>query len=148
MDSVNPNHAEINAAGEFDDPDSVYSFYKQLVALRHNSPVVAAGDWRLIDAADPHVYAFTRELDAEKLLVVVNMSSRTVDLPREAAELTAVGIAEPNVVISTYDAPHTVASLANRELDPWEQPSSSCSALSAFLRSKRYFGAIPKCYLS
>ena len=24
----------------------------------------------------------------------------------------------------------------------------SCSALSAFLRSKRYFGAIPKCYLS
>jgi len=23
-------------------------------------------------------------------------------------------------VISTYDAPHTVASLANRELDPWE----------------------------
>ena len=118
--SVNPNHAEINAAGEFDDPDSVYSFYKQLVALRHNSPVVAAGDWRLIDAADPHVYAFTRELDAEKLLVVVNMSSRTVDLPREAAELTAVGIAEPNVVISTYDAPHTVASLANRELDPWE----------------------------
>ena len=118
--SVNPNHAEINAAGEFDDPDSVYSFYKQLVALRHNSPVVAAGDWRLIDAADPHVYAFTRELDAEKLLVVVNMSSRTVDLPREAAELTAVGIAEPNVVISTYDAPHTVASLAYRELDPWE----------------------------
>ena len=118
--SVNPNHAEINAAGEFDDPDSVYSFYKQLVALRHNSPVVAAGDWRLIDAADPHVYAFTREFDAEKLLVVVNMSSRTVDLPREAAELTAVGIAEPNVVISTYDAPHTVASLANRELDPWE----------------------------
>ena len=98
----------------------MYSFYKQLVALRHNSPVVAAGDWRLIDAADPHVYAFTRELDAEKLLVVVNMSSRTVDLPREAAELTAVGIAEPNVVISTYDAPHTVASLANRELDPWE----------------------------
>ncbi|MGJ0661889.1 glucohydrolase, partial [Bifidobacterium longum subsp. longum] len=58
--------------------------------------------------------------DAEKLLVVVNMSSRTVDLPREAAELTAVGIAEPNVVISTYDASHAVVSLANRELGPWE----------------------------
>jgi len=43
-----------------------------------------------------------------------------VPLPRGPAELPAVGIAEPNVVISTYDAPHTVASLANRELDPWE----------------------------
>ncbi|WP_131221661.1 DUF3459 domain-containing protein, partial [Bifidobacterium longum] len=106
--------------GEFDDPDSVYSFYKQLVALRHNSPVVAAGDWRLIDAADPHVYAFTRELDAEKLLVVVNMSSRTVDLPREAAELVQHGVTEPDIVISTYDASHAVVSLANRELGPWE----------------------------
>ena len=118
--SVNPNHAEINAAGEFDDPDSVYSFYKQLVALRHNSPVVAAGDWHLLDADDAHVYAFTRTLGDEKLLVVVNMSGRTVDLPRETAELAAAGITESNVVISTYDASHAVASLANRELDPWE----------------------------
>ena len=118
--SVNPNHAAINAAGEFDDPDSVYAFYKQLIALRHDMPVVAAGDWHLLDADDAHVYAFTRTLGDEKLLVVVNMSGRTVDLPRETAELAAAGITESNVVISTYDAPHAVASLANRELDPWE----------------------------
>lgn len=114
----------------------MYSFYKQLVALRHNSPVVAAGDWRLIDAADPHVYAFTRELDAEKLLVVVNMSSRTVDLPREAAELTAVGIAEPNVVSARMTPAHR-GLLANRELDRGRQPSSSC--IECLSRSKRYF---------
>lgn len=51
---------------------------------------------------------------------MVNMSGRTVDLPRETAELAAAGITESNVVISTYDAPHAVVSLANRELDPWE----------------------------
>lgn len=120
--SVNPNHAEINAAGEFDDPDSVYSFYKKLIALRHDMPVVAAGDWQLLDADDAHVYAFTRTLGDEKLLVVVNMSGRTVDLPRESAELLAVadGLAESNVVISTYDAAHAVTALAGRELAPWE----------------------------
>ena len=32
---VNPNHVEINAAEEFDDPDSVYGFYKKLIAMRH-----------------------------------------------------------------------------------------------------------------
>ena len=138
--------------GEFDDPDSVYAFYKQLIALRHDMPVVAAGDWHLLDADDAHVYAFTRTLGDEKLLVVVNMSGRTVDLPRETAELAAAGITESNVVISTYDAPHAVASLANRELDPWEAPSfscsdwSDCSGLSTFLRSQRYFRAIAKCY--
>ena len=50
------------------------------------------------------------------------MSGRTVDLPRESAELLAVadGLAESNVVISTYDAAHAVAALAGRELAPWE----------------------------
>ena len=110
----------IIAAGDFDDPDSVYAFFMQLFALRHVLPVVAAGDWHLLAAADAHVYAFTRPLGDEKLLVVVNMSGRTDDLPRATAELAAAGITESNVVISTYDAPHAVASLANRELDPWE----------------------------
>ena len=63
--SVNPNHAEINAAGEFDDPDSVYAFYKKLIAMRHNSSIVAAGEWRLIGADDAHVYTFTRPLGHE-----------------------------------------------------------------------------------
>ena len=100
----------------------MYSFYKRLIALRHDMPVVAAGDWHLLDADDAHVYAFTRTLGDEKLLVVVNMSGRTVDLPRETAELLAVadGLAESNVVISTYDAAHAVTALAGRELAPWE----------------------------
>ena len=59
-------------------------------------------------------------LGDEKLLVVVNMSGRTVDLPRETAELAAAGITESNVVISTYDAAHAVTALAGRELAPWE----------------------------
>ncbi len=85
--SVNPNHAEINAAGEFDDPDSCTRSTSNSIAIRHENALVAAGDWQLIDADDQYVYAFTRTLGGEKLLVVVNMSRRTVDLPRDAAEL-------------------------------------------------------------
>ena len=98
----------------------MYSFYKRLIALRHERPVIAAGAWQLLDADDEHVYAFTRSLGRERLLVVVNMSGRTVDLPRESAAVIASGVAEPDVVITNYDASHTVVSLANRELDPWE----------------------------
>ena len=47
--AVNPNHTEINAADEIDDPDSVYSFHKRLIALRHTDPVVAAGDYRRVE---------------------------------------------------------------------------------------------------
>ena len=90
---VNPNHVEINAAAAVDDPDSVYAFYKRLIALRHDNPVVAAGDWRLVDGTDERVYAFTRTLDGVTLLVMVNVSGDCVRIPAEsAALLSAAGV--------------------------------------------------------
>ena len=119
--SVNPNHAGINAAAEFDDPNSVYGFFKQLVALRHVNLVVAAGEFRLLDVADEHVYAFTRELDGKRLLVLVNVSGRTVDIPDESADLIAhAATTESQVVIATISPSHAVVSLANNELAAWE----------------------------
>ncbi|OZG64013.1 alpha-glucosidase [Bifidobacterium eulemuris] len=118
--SVNPNHAAINAAAEFDDPDSVYGFYKQLIALRHDNPIVSAGDWNPVDGADEHVYAFVRELDGRRLLVMVNLSGRPVDLPAESAALLAAGVDESQIVIATRGASHAVVSIANNELAGWE----------------------------
>lgn len=118
--SVNPNHVDINAAGEFDDPDSVYSFYKKLIALRHNDPTVAAGEWQLVDSDNDQVYAFTRTLGDEKLLVVVNLSGHYATIPPETAALVADGVAEPQVVISTYDAARSARHLMKGELACWE----------------------------
>ena len=117
---VNPNHVEINAAAAVDDPDSVYAFYKRLIALRHDNPVVAAGDWRLVDEADEHVYAFTRTLDGVTLLVMVNVSGDCVRIPAEsAALLSAAGADESHIVIATQGASQAAASLSKGELEPW-----------------------------
>ncbi|PZO98139.1 MAG: glucohydrolase, partial [Gardnerella vaginalis] len=61
--SVNPNYVDINAAEQMEDSDSVYSFYKRLIELRHLQPVVSAGSWNLIDADDECVYAFIRKVE-------------------------------------------------------------------------------------
>ena len=61
--SVNPNYVDINAAEQMEDSDSVYSFYKHLIELRHLQPVVSAGSWNLIDADDECVYAFIRKVE-------------------------------------------------------------------------------------
>lgn len=111
--SVNRNHTQINAAGEFDDPDSVYTFYKRLIAIRHEKCV--AGDWQLIDARPVRLRTFTRTLGGEKLLVAVNLSGRTVDLPRRR-RTGARG--DRTDIDFHHDASHAVVSLANRELGP------------------------------
>ncbi|WP_217613842.1 alpha-glucosidase [Cellulomonas sp. GbtcB1] len=80
--AVNPNHVEVNAAAERADPDSVFHHHRRLIELRHADPVVALGDFTMLLPEDEQVYAYSRELDGDALLVVVNVSGeeRVVDL--------------------------------------------------------------------
>ena len=86
--AVNPNHTTINAAAQRDDPRSVLAHYRRLIALRHDEPVVALGDFTMLAPDDEHVYAFTRRLDDVELLVLVNVGDQerpVADvLPQEA----------------------------------------------------------------
>ncbi|MFT8705394.1 alpha-glucosidase [Bifidobacterium aquikefiricola] len=142
--SVNPNHDVINAQRENKDDDSVLAFYRRLIELRHTNVLVAAGEWHLLDADDPHVYAFTRSLpgdegsdrygeshDNGELLVVVNLSSHSTRVPdmtarrlgvdRSSAEISSLGGIDSNrVLLSTYPAENTAASLLTGSLSPWE----------------------------
>ena len=77
---VNPNHVSINAEEAVADPDSVFHHYRRLIALRHEEPVVAHGDFRMLLPDDPTVYAYTRALDGVTLLVVANLSGEPVDV--------------------------------------------------------------------
>ena len=58
--AVNPDHPEVNAAAQVDDPGSVFSHYRRLISLRHTEPAVAHGDFTMLLPDDDAVYAFTR----------------------------------------------------------------------------------------
>jgi oligo-1,6-glucosidase len=78
--AVNPDHVEWNAARQRNDPQSVLAHYRRLIAMRHDEPVVALGDFAMLLPEHPEVYAFTRSLDDEVLLVVCNLSRTTQSL--------------------------------------------------------------------
>jgi oligo-1,6-glucosidase len=111
--AVNPNYVEINAEAALAADGSVFHYYRRLIALRHDEPVVAHGDFTMLLARDPVVYAFTRQLADVELLVLGNFSGEpvTADLP-SAAEWAAA-----ELLIANYppydDAPALV-------LRPWE----------------------------
>jgi oligo-1,6-glucosidase len=71
---VNPDHLEWNAAAQRTDDTSVLAHYRRLIALRHELPVVAVGDFRMLLRDHEEVYAFTRSLDSDVLLVACNLS--------------------------------------------------------------------------
>ena len=77
--SVNPNHTRINAAAQVGDPDSVFTHYQKLIALRKQYDVIAYGDFAPLDQQHPSVLAYTRRLNGEQLVVVNNFYRTEVD---------------------------------------------------------------------
>ncbi|MDQ4044568.1 MAG: alpha-glucosidase, partial [Chloroflexota bacterium] len=53
---VNPNHTEINVEAARQDEDSVFHHYRRLIALRHELPVVALGDFDMLLPEDTKIY--------------------------------------------------------------------------------------------
>jgi oligo-1,6-glucosidase len=111
---VNPDHGEVNVAAQRDDPDSVLSHYKRLIALRHEDPVVVRGHFAMLLPQDERVYAFTRTLDGTALLVLGNFSADHVP----AAVPDAALWARAEVVVGHEGAPGTDADPI--VLAPWE----------------------------
>jgi oligo-1,6-glucosidase len=74
---VNPNHASINVAQALADPNSVMNYYRQLIRLRRENPIMVYGTYDLILDDHPQIYAFTRTLDDDRLLVILNFSGDT-----------------------------------------------------------------------
>jgi oligo-1,6-glucosidase len=72
---VAPNYKEINAARQEKDPYSVLNYFRNMVKLRKSSPVLVYGKYTLLDKSNPSVYAYTRELDGQRMLVLLNFSA-------------------------------------------------------------------------
>ena len=73
---VNPNYKEINVASALADPNSVFHYYKKLIQLRKENPVIVYGTYDLILDSHEEIYAFTRTLDEDRLLVILNFQAR------------------------------------------------------------------------
>jgi len=74
---VNPNYKTINAAEEEKDPNSCLNYFRRLTKLRRDNLVFVYGKYTLLDKDNPNIYAYTRELNGKKMLVMLNFSSKT-----------------------------------------------------------------------
>ncbi|MFJ5485053.1 glycoside hydrolase family 13 protein [Pectobacterium actinidiae] len=75
---INPNYKNINAEDQTQNPDSIFHFYRQLIALRHATPAFTYGAYQDLDPNNNEVLAYTRELNQQRYLVVVNFKEKPV----------------------------------------------------------------------
>lgn len=75
---VNPNYTEINAERQIADEHSVFHFYRRLIRLRREEEVLTDGRFALLLPEDPSIFAYTRENETARLLVICNFTSQAV----------------------------------------------------------------------
>lgn len=68
--AVNPNYTTINAKAETADFNSVFHYYKRLIALRKENPIMVYGKYEALMEDSEELFVYTRTMENEKLLVV------------------------------------------------------------------------------
>lgn len=70
---VQKNYESINVEVEENEADSILNFYKKLIHLRKEMPVVSKGTVRFLDEENEGVIAYEREYEGTKLVVLCNL---------------------------------------------------------------------------
>lgn len=70
--AVNGNYRKINAAEQMKDKDSVFHYYRKLIALRKELDVISSGSVEPLAQKDPSVFAYRRSCEGHDLIVAAN----------------------------------------------------------------------------
>ncbi|MBO1213440.1 alpha-glucosidase [Staphylococcus nepalensis] len=107
---VNPNYKTINVAQQQDDPDSILNFYKSLINLKKSHDIFTYGIFNLVDPDNSQIFAYTRELGNQMVLVVGNLTDKkaTLNYP--------INFKQENILLHNYK--HSFPDVEN--IQPYE----------------------------
>ena len=95
--AVNPNYKEINVAQQLADEESILNFYKKMIQLKKSHDVFTHGEYDLTLDNHPAIYAYTRTLDHEQVLILSNLTDQEV-----AFELEKMNLVFDQLMLSNY----------------------------------------------
>ncbi|MGM9973966.1 MAG: alpha-glucosidase [Clostridiaceae bacterium] len=98
---VNRNYKDINVESQLRDENSILNYYKKLIALRKKHPIIIYGSYEEIksNSTEEEVYAYIRELEGERLIVINNFCERKIYF-NEGEELD---LRDGELLITNYD---------------------------------------------
>jgi len=102
--AVNPNYKNINAKEQVTNPDSVFNYYKKLIELRKEYPVIVHGRYEVIDPDHTDLYVYKRTYEEETIIVICSFSDQEVSYHLEGYSLEGMKILIANYPAKEYNA--------------------------------------------
>jgi alpha-glucosidase len=98
---VPPTYKTHNVADENKDPNSVLSFYKKVLKLRHTNRALLDGTYTPVNENDPNVLSYFRSYKGQIVLVVLNMSGAE---QKVSFDLSKTGFTSAKALVATGDS--------------------------------------------
>jgi alpha-glucosidase len=112
---VNPNYKEINVEVQEQDSNSILNFYKRMIRLRKENPIFTYGIYDLILEDDPSLYAYTRTLGEDQVVVLSNLTDEVVEVDKVAG----ISYESADLLLANYEVvPHDTTDTL--QLAPYE----------------------------
>lgn len=111
---LNPNYPEINVADALADPNSIFHFYKKMLAIRKENKTLIYGGYREIMPEDEKLYAYERWDEEGRYVVLLNFSDEKIN----AENISELNGAE--YMFGNY------SEINQNELMPWEARLYKC----------------------
>lgn len=77
---VHPNYRTVNVESEEKEEGSVLRFYRKMIALRKENEALIYGSFTQLKT-DRNIFAYERELDGKKYMVIMNLTDRERNYP-------------------------------------------------------------------
>ena len=71
---VHENHTTVNVANQQNDHNSVLNHFRKMVELRKQNLLLVYGNYEIIQEEHPTIYAYSRTLEDQKMLILLNFS--------------------------------------------------------------------------
>jgi len=108
---VNPDYKTVNVTAQEKDPNSVLNYFRRLVQIRKNEPTLVYGKYTLLDNENPEVFAYSRDLNGKKMLVLLNFSDKM------ASFNLGIALNQSTIVLDNYS---NTGKIKNNTLRPYE----------------------------
>ena len=106
---IPPDYQQINVETERNDPHSLLTFTRHLIALRRSQPALSLGSYHTIDNVPNDCLAYLRQFDNQRYLIVLNFSDN-------AQTLNLSQLGHGRIVLSTNSAQEQTSDLAHLQL--------------------------------
>ncbi|MBU7594751.1 glycoside hydrolase family 13 protein [Metabacillus halosaccharovorans] len=94
---LNDNYQKINVEDQLKDKGSILNFYKNMIKLKKSHDVFSYGVYDLLLENHPQIYAYSRTLEDEKVVIISNLTDETA----ETGEFL-ISVSSEKLLLSNY----------------------------------------------